>query len=518
MGKLLAKIPQGLLCLSVGGLTAFAFAPYNIYIIPFITSAILFITWRKNNKTKAFVNGYLYGLGLFGVGVNWLHISINLFAGVNLIGAYALTFLLIAYLSLFPALVGYLGGHLGEGRRGGLPLHPLQSDYGYFLALMPALWTLSEWVRSWLFTGFPWLSLGYTQTDTILSGYASLIGTFGVSFIIVFLSGVFVLLARSDKKVLLTSILLVVLAFGWWSRQQQWTENRSADIEVALIQGAIPQEVKWLPEYKKSSLELYLSLTEPFRAYDLIIWPETAIPSYLHNEREFIGELDAIARNNGAMLLVGLPTKDLDTGEYFNSLLLLGGKEQVYNKRHLVPFGEYVPLKPLLGDLIALMQIPMSNFTPGDLNARPVLHGSEFSMGVSICYEDTFGNEIIEALPDADLLVNVSNDAWFGDSASPHQHLQMARMRAIETGRYMARATNTGISAIIDEKGRIIGKTTQFKPDAVATKISLFRGNTPYALTGDIPVALLSLLLSLLVWSRPPIKPGGTARANKSPR
>ena len=552
MGKLLAKIPQGLLCLSVGGLTAFAFAPYNIYVIPFITSAILFITWRKNNKTKAFINGYLYGLGLFGVGVNWLHISINLFAGVNLIGAYALTFLLIAYLSLFPALVGYLGsylgegrrgglplhpdyghlgesrrgglplhpdyGHLGEGRRGGRPLHPLQSDYGYFLALMPALWTLSEWVRSWLFTGFPWLSLGYTQTDTILSGYASLIGTFGVSFIIVFLSGVFALLARSDKKILLASILLAVLAFGWWSRQQQWTENRSADIEVALIQGAIPQEVKWLPEYKKSSLELYLSLTEPFRAYDLIIWPETAIPSYLHNEREFIGELDSIARNNGAMLLVGLPTKDLNTGEYFNSLLLLGGKEQVYNKRHLVPFGEYVPLKPLLGDLIALMQIPMSNFTPGDLNARPVLHGSEFSMGVSICYEDTFGNEIIEALPDADLLVNVSNDAWFGDSASPHQHLQMARMRAIETGRYMARATNTGISAIINEKGRIIGKTTQFKPDAVATKISLFRGNTPYALTGDIPVALLSLLLLLLVWSRPSIKPGGIVRANKSPR
>lgn len=487
MDKLLAKIPRGLLCLAVGGLTALAFAPYHIHIIPFITLAVLFGAWRKAGKTKAFVNGYLYGLGLFGVGVNWLHVSINLFAGVNVIGAYALTFLFIAYLSLFPAAVGYLAN-----------LRPIRSDYSYYLLGVPALWTLSEWVRSWLFTGFTWLSLGYTQTDSILSGYASLVGTFGASFIIAFLSGVFVLLTRSDRKILLTFILLVALACGWLSRQHPWTENMNTDIDVALIQGAIPQKVKWLPEYKNASLERYLSLTEPFWDHDLIVWPETAVPGYLHNEREFIGKLDKAAKNNGAILLVGLPVKDLDTNEYFNSLLLLGENEQVYHKRHLVPFGEYVPLKSLLGDLIALMQIPMSNFTPGDWDTRPIFRSVKFPMGVSICYEDTFGHEIIDALPAAALLVNVSNDAWFGDSASPHQHLQMAQMRAIETGRYMVRATNTGISAIISEKGKIIGKTAQFEPDAVAAKIPLFRGSTPYALGGDIPAVLLSLLLLLL--------------------
>ena len=179
----------------------------------------------------------------------------------------------------------------------------------------------------------------------------------------------------------------------------------------------------------------------------MIIWPETAIPSYMHNEADFLQQLDTRAKAHGSILLVGLPTKDLAGGATFNSLLLLGEDRQVYNKRHLVPFGEYVPFKPVLGKLVELMQIPMSDFSAGDWDKKPVFTGSEFSMGLSICYEDTFGNEIIKALPEAELLVNISNDAWFGDSAAPHQHLQMAQMRAIETGRFLVRATNTGISA-----------------------------------------------------------------------
>ncbi len=484
---LVGLIPRGLLCLLAGGLTALAFAPYGVYIIPFITVAFLFSVWRRNSRKKAFINGYLYGLGLFGVGVGWLHISINLFAGVNLVGAYTLTFLLVAYLSLFPAVVGYLGSCL-----------PIRSDYRYFLVVMPALWTLGEWVRSWLFTGFPWLTLGYTQTSTFLSGYGSLVGTFGVSFIITFLAGVCVLLTRSDRRMVLTFTLLAVLVSGWLCRAYQWTDDADSDISVALIQGAVPQEVKWLPEHRNSTLERYLTITEPFWGYDLIIWPETAVPAYLHNALDFLGKLDEVAKSNDSIVLVGLPAKDLDTGEYFNSLLLLGDKQQVYNKRHLVPFGEYVPLKSLLDRPIAALGIPMSHFTPGDGDSPPLFHGNGFSMGLSICYEAVFGNEIIKAIPTANVLVNVSNDAWFGDSASPHQHLQMAQMRAVETGRYLLRATNTGISAIINEKGKIIGKTRQFEPDAVATEIPLFTGSTPYALTGDMPIVLLSLLLLLV--------------------
>ena len=482
------SVPKGLLCLSTGGATAFAFAPYELSVIPFITLAVLFHTWRGNNRKQAFINGYLFGLGLFGVGVSWLHISINLFSGINLAGAYLLTLLLVAYLSLFPALTGFLGAS-----------RSLRSDYTFFLVLMPSLWTLGEWLRSFLFTGFPWLTLGYTQTTAMLSGYASLIGVFGVSFILAFLAGGCVLLTGKNRGISLAVILLLVLAAGWQLRHYQWTDSGNKEIDVALVQGAIPQELKWLPEYKNTSLERYLEITEPFWGHDLIIWPETAIPGYLHEFREYIEKLDSTATHNGSILLAGLPTKNPDSGDYFNSLVLLGGKQQIYNKRHLVPFGEYMPLKWLLERPLAVLQIPIANFTPGAADVPPLFDAGGYSMGLSICYEAIFGAEVSKALPGAGVLVNVSNDAWFGDSASPHQHLQMAQMRAIEAGRYLLRATNTGVSAIIDEKGNIIGKTKQFEADAVATKVPLFTGSTVYVLFGDKPIVILSLILLLLV-------------------
>ena len=505
-----ANIPQGWLCLGAGGLTALAFAPFKWHFIPFATLAVLFAVWRGNNGKQAFRNGFLFGLGLFGVGVSWLHVSIHLFAGVNLAGAWALALLLAAYLALFPAVAGWLGG-----------LRPAPSERRHFLALMPALWALSEWGRARLFTGFPWLSAGYTQTESALSGYGALVGVFGVSFITAFLAGVLALGLRSTRKSRFAWVALLfagVFVLGWLAGQLPWTRPvGDAGLRVAIIQAAVPQELKWRPEHKQASLERYLSLTAPFWDYDLIIWPETAIPAYLHEERAFIDSLEATAKARGAVVLLGLPVKELDTGADFNSVLLLGAEErQLYRKRRLVPFGEYVPLKPLFGRLTTALGIALPDFSPGDRSAPPVLRGTRFSVGASICYEAAFGHEIAQALPEAGLLVNVSNDAWFGDSASPHQHLQMAQMRAIETGRQMARAANTGISALIDEKGRIIGKTAQFKPDAVAARLSLFTGRTPYTATGDWPVAAASLLLLLLAPAGPlgrrgrwRLRPGG---------
>lgn len=481
------------MCLSAGAATVFAFAPYEISVIPFITLAVLFRTWRKNTRKQAFINGYLFGLGLFGFGVNWLHISINLFSGINLAGAWLLTFLLIAYLSLFPALTGFLAN-----------CRSLRSDAAFFLVMMPSLWTLGEWIRSWLFTGFPWLTLGYTQTSGLLSGYGSILGVFGISFILAFLAGGLVLLTGKNRSMFVAATLLVVLLADWQLRQIQWTDNSNSEIDVAVIQGAIPQELKWLPEHKNTSLERYPELTEPFWGHDLIIWPETAIPGFLNEFPDYVEQLDRTAGNKGSVLLVGLPTRNPDSGDYYNSMLLLGGERQIYNKRHLVPFGEYLPLEWLLQWPVDVLRIPIADFTPGSADASPLFHTGGYAIGMSICYEAIFGTEIIRALPEAGVLVNVSNDAWFGDSASPHQHLQMARMRAIETGRYLLRATNTGISAIIDEKGNIVGKTGQFEPDAVATNVPLFTGSTPYVLAGDKPIVTLSLvlLLSLLLFSR----------------
>ena len=478
---------RGLLSLGAGGATALAFAPYEISVIPFITLAFLFHLWRTAGAGQAFVNGYLFGLGLFGAGVSWLHISINLFSGINLAGACLLTFLLVAYLALFPALTGFLGS-----------CRPLRSDYWFFLALVPSLWALAEWVRSWLFTGFPWLTLGYTQTGGMLSGYGSLVGVFGISFILAFLAGGLVLLTGKDRRMSLALTILLVLAVSWQLRSLQWTDHSGREIEVALVQGAIPQEIKWLPEYRDLSLERYPELTEPFWGRDLIIWPETAVPGFLHQLRGYMDGLDRTASHNGSILLAGLPTGDPGNGAKFNSLVLLGAEQQVYNKRHLVPFGEYLPLKPLLRWPLDRLKVSIADFSAGAGDAPPLFHAGGFSMGLSICFEAVFGSEVISALPEAQVLVNVSNDAWFGDSASPHQHLQMARMRAIETGRYLLRATNTGISAIIDEKGNIAGKTRQFEPDAVATKVPLFTGSTLYVLTGDLLV--VTLCLALLAW------------------
>ena len=482
------SLSSGLLCLSAGAASAFAFAPYEISVVPFITLAVLFRTWRTNTGKQAFINGYLFGLGLFGVGVSWLHISINLFSGINLAGAWLLTLLLIAYLSLFPALTGLLAN-----------CRSLRSDYTFFLVMIPSLWTLGEWIRSWLFTGFPWLSLGYTQTSGMLSGYGSLLGVFGISFILAFLAGGLVLVFGKNRSMTLAATLLLILLAGWQLRQYQWTGNSEAEISVALVQGAIPQELKWLPEYKNTSLERYPELTEPFWGHDLIIWPETAIPGLLNEVRDYIGQLDRTASQHGSVVLAGLPTRHPDSGAYFNSLVLLGGKQQVYSKRHLVPFGEYLPLKWLLQWPLDVLNIPIADFTPAPAHEPLLFHTGGYSMGLSICYEAIFGAEIIRALPQAGVLVNVSNDAWFGDSASPHQHLQMARMRAIETGRYLLRATNTGISAIIDRKGNIVGKTGQFEPDAVAATVPLFKGSTPYVIAGDKPIVTLSLVLLLLM-------------------
>ena len=474
---------KGALCLAAGGLTVLAFSPFDIYFLPFITLALLFSVWRSASAKATIVHGYLFGLGLFGVGISWLHISIHLFAGVNLVGSWALTFLLVAWLSLFPALVGYLGN-----------CRPVRSDYRYFLVVAPCLWTLGEWLRSWLLTGFPWLTLGYSQTGSVLSGYASLVGVFGVSLLSAVLAGICALLARRNARGPLALALLSIFAVGELCRQHAWSDDAQRDIRAALIQAAIPQELKWLPEHRRESVARYLAMTEPFWGHDLIVWPETAVPAYLQAAEALVDDIDQAATHHGSILLSGLLTGKPAGERYYNSLLLLGAPRQVYDKRKLVPFGEYLPLKPLLGGLVASLGIPMSDFSPGDRSRAPVLHGAGLSVGVSICYEAIFGKDVAQAVPEAGLLVNISNDAWFGDSLSPHQHLQMARMRAIETGRYLLRATNTGISAIIDEKGKVVGRTRQFKPDAVATEISLFTGNTPYTLLGDAPVVALSLL------------------------
>jgi apolipoprotein N-acyltransferase len=477
-------------CLLSGATLPLAFSPFDYFLIGILSPAVLFFYLRDASPKGAFIAGYLYGFGMFGAGVNWLHISINLFGGVNLAGALLLTFLLIAFLALYPALVGLIACRLFKNR-----------NSTFLILILPSLWTLGEWCREWVLTGFPWLNLGNSQIDSFLAGLAPVLGVYGVSFAVCFSAGCIISLignSHRGKLVTLTAALLL-----WFSSallyQHSWTRMDPESLSVTLIQGAISQELKWQPEQREKTYALYLGMTEPHWDSDIVIWPETAIPALYHQAKTFIDSLDAVAKRHDTALLTGIPYKDIDQEKYYNSILLLGKDRGIYHKYHLVPFGEYLPLDKFLRPLLHFFRIPMSNFSPGTNNIK-TLDTQKASIGTTICYEDAFGKEVIKTLPQATLLVNISNDAWFGDSIAPHQHLQIARMRALETGRYLLRATNTGISAVINEKGEIIARSPQFTADALSANVMTFKGATPYVLTGNrtiISTCVMILLFNL---------------------
>ena len=476
-------LPEKITCLIAGGLIPLAFSPFDYTIIAIIATTVLFSSWYKKTAKEAFILGYLFGLGMFGVGVNWLHISINLFGGVNLVGALFITFALVACLAIYPALAGcccqyYFRKHAPFAR----------------LIAMPLFWVLAEWLRSWVFSGFPWLNLGYSQINTPLAGIAPITGVYGLSGLTALTASLLVYSRIASRKKQI--IALIAFIAIWWgagiAKNIQWVQPQRTDMKAALVQGAIPQKIKWHPEQREKTLELYITLSEKYRGYDIIVWPETAIPMFFHQAKGFLESLDKVAEHWGSDFLIGIPFQE--NKKYYNSIISIGSENAVYHKKHLVPFGEYLPFDQWVRPLLNFMGIPMSDFSAGNAE-RPLLSAAGENIGVSICYEDTFGEEVITALPEATLLVNISNDAWFGDSLAPHQHLQIARMRALESGRYMLRSTNTGISAIINEKGIIIARSPQFIAGVTTATIKTFTGSTPYAKMGNWLMIILCVVL-----------------------
>jgi apolipoprotein N-acyltransferase len=297
--------------------------------------------------------------------------------------------------------------------------------------------------------------------------------------------------------------LLVALLWlgGAQLKHSQWTQVAGASLRVSLIQGNIPQDEKWDPSQQVATLEKYLGLTrgewdkQERQRLDLVVWPESAIPAFQHQVADsFLAPLTEEARRVGTDLLTGIPVLDREHWEYYNAVISIGQEEGAYYKHHLVPFGEYLPLRRFLGTLLQVMPLPVADFSAGKLG-QPLVRAAGYPVGVSICYEIIFGEEIITQLPQAAFLVNVSNDAWFGDSLAPHQHLEMARMRALETGRYLLRATNTGITAIIGPDGTLRERGPQFETAVVRGSIEPRSGSTPYVRWGNWPVVIAALLV-----------------------
>jgi len=481
-------LPQ-LIALLAGALTVTAFATLSFYPAALIGPATLFALWVHCSPRQGFFYGYSYGLGLLGFGVFWVHISIDQFGNIGLLGAIALTLIFVLLLALFYGLVGW-----GVGLR--------SSHRLLLLFWAPALWVMGEWLRGWILSGFPWLVLGYSQVETPLAGYAPILGVYGVSWLLIASAGALVLLGSVRERWLSVILLALVWGGGFLLQSIAWSIDVGTPFQVSMIQGNIPQKEKWKPQQLSPTLALYLGSTRTHWDSDLLIWPETAVPAFAHlvNER-LLKPLAREAQEKQSDVLLGIPVWQTQDKRYFNGLVLLSGGRVAgqYLKRHLVPFGEFMPLDAWLRPLLAWMNIPMSSFAAGAAS-QPLLELAGYPAGLSICYEDAFGNEVAEALPEAAFLVNVSNDAWFGDSLAPYQHLQIARMRALETSRYLLRSTNTGISALIDHKGRLLDQSPPFVQHVLSGRVQPKSGVTPYIYLGNTAIILGLLLLLALFY------------------
>ena len=409
--------------------------------------------------------------------------------------ALLLMFGLVLIMSLWLYAAGWLISRLAQGESLRL------------VALAPAAWVMIEWLRGWVLSGFPWLAFGYAQIDTGYAGWAPVAGVYGVSFATVMSAAAILSVLTHRGAMRWLSIVMVVLPWvaGAGLGRIEWTVADGVPIRATVLQFGLSQDQKWLAENRERTLAFYRDGTRLAASSDLVVWPEVAVPSLTSRERAFIGGLETLVRASGQTLAFGIleDVTDGDQTRIYNSVMVLNGRNrQVYRKRHLVPFGEYFPVPSRLREWMKMMSLPHSDLSPGrDTQDLPVTKGGT-ALAVMICYEDAYGAEQLYAMPDAGILVNVSNDAWFGDSIAPPQHLQIARMRSLEVGRPTVRATNTGISAFIDHDGAILRQGAQFRDVTLTRTVQARRGSTPYASRGNLPVIGLCALVLGLFWLR----------------
>jgi apolipoprotein N-acyltransferase len=486
-------------CLAViaGALLATAFAPYDLWPFGVLSPAVLMWLWQGVAPREGARLGFWFTFATFAVGTYWLYISIHGFGNAPVWIAFGLMLGLVGIMALYHAALGYAAARW-------LPsAGPVRT-----LVALPAAWLLVEWWRGWFLSGFAWLSLGYSQTDTWLAGYAPLAGVYGISAVLLLSAGALATLALSSTRARIAALVTLVLLWGvaaaLW--QRTWTQPSGPPVPVAIAQGAIPQDEKWQESNHDTTLALYQGLTEQVLGTQLIVWPESAPADIANDIVPYLDHLYREAQSHGSALVLGVLRADADPqhpseAQYFNSVLALDRGFFWYDKRHLVPFAEFFPVPAFVRSWLRLMSLPYSDFTPGGAQ-QPPLPAAHLQLGTTVCYEDAYGSYMLSVLPRADALVNVTNDAWFGHSSARYQHLQISRMRALEEGRYMVRAANDGVSAVIGVHGEVITRAPEFKPVALVSKITPYAGATPYTHVGNylvVGLAALALAYGLLV-------------------
>ncbi len=502
---------------ALGAATVTGFAPFYFYPLPIVTfAAFAILLMRAASMRQAAAIGFAFGVGLLVTGASWVYVSLHDYGGMPMPLAALCTLVFNALYALCPAVAAAI-------------FYRLRAPAGLkLLLLFPALLALSDWARGWLFTGFPWLALGYSQAPASpLAGYSAVLGVYGVSLLTAMSAACLALVyhrvtkvddgaaSNGDKAVappsaqafkmaaVPLSLLAVIVLGGFVLGKIEWTRPFGDNpVSVTLVQGNIPQELKWRPDHVRNTLLTYLELTRASQS-KLIVLPETAIPMFdVDVPRDYLEALAAHARATGGDLLTGIP-EYAGSGEYYNSVISLGSSpSQSYRKVHLVPFGDFFPMRWLLGWLLKMLHIPMSDFSSGDTNQRPIAAAGQ-KIAVNICYEDVFGEEIVRQLPEATILANFTNDAWWGRSLASRQHLQISQMRSLETSRSMLRATNTGVTAVIDHRGRVQAVAPEFETTVIDAQVWGHTGATPYVRWGNYAFLVVAAAMVVMAVSLP---------------
>jgi apolipoprotein N-acyltransferase len=472
------------LALPAGAAVSLAFAPFGWWPIGILATAYLFASWHDVTPRRAAGRGFLFTAATFLAGTYWLYHSVYQIGHAPLLLTFFAIATIAAVMGAYTALLGYV---LTRWIR-------VQGALRWLL-LLPSAIALVEWFRGWFLSGFPWLALGYTQTDAPLAGIAPLAGVYGVSFAVALSAGALVALLFGDARARIAAgsavVALWLLGVALWDHE--WTQPTGSPVTIAIVQGAVPQEMKWDQEQFEATLELYRDLTAPHLGADIIVWPESALAAPVHMLGGFLGPEWDVAKRSGSTLVLGQLRRDPRRDVYYNAVLALGDEPQWYAKRRLVPLAEFFPVPEFMRDWLKGMDLPYSGFEAGG-DSQPALDAGGQKLGITICYEDAYASDQLAVLKNATLLVNVTNDAWFGESTAAHQHLQISRMRALEAGRTMLRAANDGISAIIGPDGRVTATLPRFQPGVLTGSVQPRIGLTPYARFGNWPIVALSLV------------------------
>lgn len=487
-----------LLALAAGALNVFAFAPFGWWPLQILTLAFMFrLVQAESSARRAALIGWIYGFGWLAAGTHWLYISMHRYGGLpGWMAAIAVAALALMLAALYAMATGGATWFMQRRKTGAIAA---------LLLVFPSLWTLAEWTRGWIFTGFPWVSSGYAHTTGLLAGFAPIVGVYGLALLAAVIAGCVALLPHKKLPALLA---IALCAAGTGLKTVTWTAARGEPISVRLLQGNVPQEMKFAPEEIAATLSLYHDMITAQRA-DLIATPETAIPLLTSQlPPDYLPRLSAFAQQSGSHIALGIPATD-GPMQYANSMIGLSPSAATqpyrYDKHHLVPFGEFIPLGARW--FVDMMRIPLGDFTRGALLQKPFAVRGQWVLP-NICYEDLFGEEIAAQLragksagmPQASILLNMSNIAWFGDSIALPQHLQISQMRALETGRPMLRATNTGATAVINARGEVVAQLQPFTRNALSATVQGHEGLTPYCLYGNLLVVSLSIIMLLGAW------------------